>query len=494
MDTPAVIEQAQAQAIVVSSKASTEQLVLGQILLLTLQEMGYEVVDRTGLEETSEVREALIEGEVDIYWEYVGKALEYIHQKEADGGGGQASLRQVRALDEPQGLIWLEPATFNNSHALLILPSNAEQGITTLDDLADFMNANPNELTICVSADFLFEADGLDAVQEHYGFEFKEENTLLMEPSQIYEQMREGKCDVAEGRATDGRIAAWELYPLADTRAFFPTYNAAPVIRQLVLEQYPTLAEQLAGWLDEVGPQLDDATMSLLNACVDIGPDSRPYSGDEQSPKEVARAFLDGTLELCLPSQIIVSSYNIAPEAIWIGKMFVQLLSDEGYEVVDKTGLGAPGLLRQALLKNEVDLYMEPVSFALMILHRIPPAAFPSDPDRAFELVKSLDKDQPLVHLERAEKMKIKSILVVRNDTYEEGIQSIPDLADWMNAHNAPFKICTNASVAQRPDGIPGIESFYGFKFKKKTSSSPIIWPMKAIATCAMANVMSQMG
>ncbi len=81
----------------------------------------------------------------------------------------------------------------------------------------------------------------------------------------LYRALREGRIDVAAGNSTDGRIPAFDLVMLRDDRGFFPPYDAAPVVRQAVLERHPevgTTLRRLAG-------RLDAETMRELNRGVD---------------------------------------------------------------------------------------------------------------------------------------------------------------------------------------------------------------------------------
>ena len=59
----------------VGSKQFTEQIVLGQIILQALEGAGYAVEDRTNLGSTAVNRDALVNGEIDIYPEYTGTAI-----------------------------------------------------------------------------------------------------------------------------------------------------------------------------------------------------------------------------------------------------------------------------------------------------------------------------------------------------------------------------------------------------------------------------------
>src|SRR5690606_40344709 len=56
----------------VGSKEFTEQLILGQIAILALENAGANVDDNTGIVGTDNVRAALTSGEIDMYWEYTG--------------------------------------------------------------------------------------------------------------------------------------------------------------------------------------------------------------------------------------------------------------------------------------------------------------------------------------------------------------------------------------------------------------------------------------
>ncbi|MGB0389781.1 MAG: glycine betaine ABC transporter substrate-binding protein, partial [Ardenticatenaceae bacterium] len=180
------------------------------------------------------------------------------------------------------------------------------------------MNANDAPLKICVESIFYSRADGLPTLQEHYGFEFQEENILLMELVQTYEGLRDGECEVAEGYSTDGRITAWGFANLVDSQAFFPAYNPAPTIRQDTLDAHPELAPLLA----QIGPQLDEKTMTQLNARVALGADGTPSSGDEESAEEVAKEFLAKAGLLGERPRLAVGSKGFT-EQLLLGKMLV---------------------------------------------------------------------------------------------------------------------------------------------------------------------------
>ncbi|MGB0384949.1 MAG: glycine betaine ABC transporter substrate-binding protein [Ardenticatenaceae bacterium] len=279
--------------IVVGSKDFTEQRLLSQMLILILQEKGYEV-DKTQEYKIEEIRDALVNGEIDIYWEYTGTALSNVHSISPGDlpSKPDKAFNQVKSLDKRHyGLIWLKPANFNNTYTLLVQRPLIDNklGEGTLQHLAKYMKENDAPLTLCAEKDFIGrQQDGLGALEREYGFEFTKTEEEEFENRLInYERLRNGECDVAEGFSTDAQINAWGLRSLSDTKDIFPRYNPAPVIRQEVLDKHPEL-EQLLG---QIGDKLDEVTMRKLNQRVDLGPDWRK-KGDEESAKGVAKMFL----------------------------------------------------------------------------------------------------------------------------------------------------------------------------------------------------------
>ncbi|MCB0139284.1 MAG: hypothetical protein KDE50_05185, partial [Caldilineaceae bacterium] len=315
----------------VGSRDFTEQLILGQILVQALRQAGFEVVDNTGLGGTNSAHDALKAGEVDIIWDYIGTILSESHgvPPVALPTDPQVGFEMVASLDlRNNNLIWMVPSAFNDTYTLMVSSESFDPAIQTMDDLATFMNANDAPLKLCVENEFYSRGDGLFSLQDHYGFAFQEANIEIVAYDQLYEGLRSGLCDVAEGFSTDGRIAAWGFRNLADSGQFFPAYNASPIMRADVLEQYPELRELL----DALGPQLDNDTMTQLNARVDLGADGERNTGDEETVEDVAISFLAGTngaTEENAGPTIAVGSRDFT-EQLLLGQILVTVLQDAG--------------------------------------------------------------------------------------------------------------------------------------------------------------------
>ncbi len=453
----------QLPTIKVGSKEFTEQLLLGKMLVLMLQDAGYQVEDKTGIGGSPAAWAALQSGEIDMYPEYTGTSLTLHNSLPAAAlpSDPDRVYLLAKSLDAAKGLVWLAPAVFNDTYTLLVRQEMVDEGITTIQALADFMNANAAPFTICIESEFYGrEQDGLAGLQQRYGFSFKQENVLFMDLNETYDALREGTCDVSEGFSTDGRINAWGFYNLEDTLNFFPVYNPAPVIRQAVLQSNP----ELEVLLNQLGQHLDNDAMSQLNARVDIGPDGVIGSGDEESVETVAFSFLRSK-RLLQPPSITVGSKDYTEQLI-LGKIMVLLLQDAGYAVIDKTGTGGSRVVRQAIENNEIDLYVELTGSSLAVHNALPADALPSDPDKAHSLAKSLDERKGIIWLDRGAFNDTYAIMV-RDDLWEEGIQTLTDLADFMNENDAPLTICVeNDFFARDHDGLPALEARYGFTFK----------------------------
>ena len=496
--------------IVVASKDYTEQSILGKMLVLILKNAGYEVEDKTGLGGSRIVREAQEKGQIDVYVELTGSSLAVHNALPADAlpSDPDKAYALAKSLDERKGLIWLDRGAFNDTYAVMVRDDLWNQNIKKIDDLAAYMNKNSSPLTICVENDFFArDHDGLPAMEKRYGFSFKQENVLLMDLDEAYKGLREKKCDVAEGYSTDGRGTAWGFHNLADTLAFFPFYNPAPVIRKAVLDANPELKDILNGFAS----LLDDTTMSQLNARADIGADGVTGSGDEESPELIARDFLvkaklisptlqldDGktttaavsagqsvtatktttatkqltettptvtaTQAVTTATPLIVGSTD-GHEQVLLGKLLVLLLENAGYKVDDKTGAGAPTVVRTMVEKSALDLYLESTGNALALYHNVPNAKLPGKSSDAYEQIKTLDAAAGLVWLAPTTVNRTATLLT-KQETVEKGIKTLAELAKYMKANKASLTLCAESDFLKpKEGGLARVEAAYDFKF-----------------------------
>ena len=160
------------------------------------------------------------------------------------------------------------PLGFDNTFALVVR-SNAEE-VRTISDLAK----HPGEWRAGFGYEFKERADGYPGLARTYGLEFTE--IRIMDLGLLYRALVDQQVDVVAGNATDGQIESLKLKVLVDDRGYFPPYEAAPVVRGVVLERYPKLAAALEG----LGGRISAEVMRRMNYEVD---------GKHRAPSEVVR-------------------------------------------------------------------------------------------------------------------------------------------------------------------------------------------------------------
>ncbi len=271
-----------AGTVTIGSKFDTEGPILGYIMVVLLEDAGFEVIDRTRTGATDVTRRALLTGEIDAYPEYTANALTVFY---ADEDIDPVILQDARAtyeaaavLDsENEGIVWLEPAPANNTWAIAVPRSFAEDNaIFTLEDFAMYVN-DGGDIRVAGSQEFFDRPDAMPAFEAAYGFELTEDQRLALATGDTAVTARaaaEGTDDVNAGMVygTDGTIAALDLYVLEDPRGVQPIYQPAPTFRAEVIEAFP----QIPDILDPAFVMLDLETLQELNAKVALeGQDAR---------------------------------------------------------------------------------------------------------------------------------------------------------------------------------------------------------------------------
>ena len=270
----------------VASKGFTEQVILGKIMVNLLKDRGIPVEDRTSLGGTNVNREALEQGQIDVYMEYTGTAwLSFFKKKEVVRDAYQLYAK-VKAEDEKIGLTWLAPAKFNNTYAIIMKASTADQlGISTLSQWAAWTKNNPGKMSVSTNAEFYSRVDGFKGMMGYYGLEFGKDipdaKVMKMETPLAKKTVRDGQAMCGMAFATDGEIKDYNLTVLDDDKSYFPIYNPAPVIRAEVLKTYP----EIKLILNAIGSSLDTATMTRLNYRVNV---------NGEKPEAVAKSWLAG--------------------------------------------------------------------------------------------------------------------------------------------------------------------------------------------------------
>ena len=270
-------------SLVVGSKDFTEQLILGNITFQALENAGASVEDQIGLAGTDATRQALVNGDIDMYWEYTGTIwISHLGNTKPIPDSQEQYEAAAKADMEENNLKLLDPAPFNNTYALAVREDAAQDiGVEKLSDLKQLVQDNPEEATVCVESEFNSRDDGLPGLEETYGFQFPKGNVALFDTGVVYQRTDQGDpCNFGEVFTTDGRIEGLGLTVIEDDKDFFPKYNPALEMRQETYKQYGPQLEKLFNPITEA---LTAEEMTQLNARVDV---------DGELPEDVAEDWL----------------------------------------------------------------------------------------------------------------------------------------------------------------------------------------------------------
>lgn len=277
-------QTAQAAApLVMATKSFTEQHILSAMTVLWLQKKGFEVVPKRNIA-TTIGRNALLNKQIDMVWEYTGTSLiifNHINQPMSS----QQAYETVKKLDARLGLVWLNPSPMNNTYAFAMTRERAEkEGISTMSQLVakieQVRKTDPDHnWRLGLDLEFSGRSDGMKPLQKTYNLALDRPQIRQMDPGLVYNAIRDGFVDAGLIYTTDGRVKGFDMKVLEDDKHFFPSYNVTPVVRQDVLASHPGLDTAL----NQLSAQITDEAITELNKRVDI---------DHQSPETVARDFL----------------------------------------------------------------------------------------------------------------------------------------------------------------------------------------------------------
>ncbi len=261
--------------VVVGSKNFTEQVILGEMIALMLEEEGLSVDRKLNLGGSFICHNALTTGQMDVYVEYTGTALTAILKEEAIHDPSEVYHRVTEEYERRFGLAWGPPLGFNNTYALAMRTDEALRlGIRTISDLIQHQGT----IRTGFGHEFLEREDGFPGLVAAYGLDFALPPGG-MELGLIYQALMENEVDLIAGSSTDALIEKFGLVVLEDDRGFFPPYFAAPVYRPQAAEMYPALVNVM----QKLGGGIDEASIRTLNLAVD---------GERRAERQVAYEFL----------------------------------------------------------------------------------------------------------------------------------------------------------------------------------------------------------
>lgn len=273
--------------IVIGSFVDTEGGILGNMVLLALEENGYKMTDKVQFGTPDVHRKALLEGELDMGIDYTGNGQYYSEDSfdEEVWGDKEEGYKSIKGYDEENNdLIWMEPASANNTEMLAVKKDFAEEnGLKTLEDFADYVN-DGGQVKFITSQLFAEKKMGLLGMEKGYGFELKPDQLIMLphgNTAETISALSNGTdgVNVALVYGTDGSLPDLDLVVLEDPLSIPPVFEPSAIIRKEILDKYPEIKDIV----EEVFKTLNLENLQVMNKEVIV---------DGLSPKDVAKEHL----------------------------------------------------------------------------------------------------------------------------------------------------------------------------------------------------------
>lgn len=272
--------------IVLGSFVDTEGGILGNMVLLALEDKGYEIEDKVQFGTPDVLRNALLQGELDMGIDYTGNGQFHSEGIEEDLWRDKvAGYEAIKTYDEENnGLIWMKPADANNTEALAVKRDFAEENnLATMEDLAAYIN-DGGEVKLITSQLFAEKEAGLLGLEKAYGFKLEPDQMIQLPHGNTAETLKAlangtDGVNVALAYATDGSLVDLDLVILEDSMSIPPVYEPSAVVRKEVLDKYPEIQEIV----ESVFGLLNKENLQQMNKEVIV---------DGLSPRDVAETFL----------------------------------------------------------------------------------------------------------------------------------------------------------------------------------------------------------
>lgn len=262
----------------IGSWSTSEHLILSHMIKLVIEQetdLKTEIVE--GLTSTPVVLEAMESNEIQISSvRYVGTDISSSLQIDDAPRDPEEALKIVQeGLLEKYDQKFYDSYGFENTYVFTVRQDLADElGLEKVSDVAD----HAGDLHLGTDNAWLERPnDGYPAFKEMYNMEFGK--TSPMEIGVVYKAVNNQDVDIVLAYSTDARLKEYDLKTLEDDQNFFPPYQAAPVVRNDLLENHPEVDEAISMLIGKI----DTETMTELNYLGDI---------EKIQPAEIAENYL----------------------------------------------------------------------------------------------------------------------------------------------------------------------------------------------------------
>lgn len=258
----------------IGAKDFTEGAIVSEIYALALEDNGFEVERTYGIA-SSVIHTSITNNEIDLYPEYTGTGLLSILQHDLVTDPDEVYNIVKDEYEKQFQLTWLDYAAANDGQGIFVSKAfSDEYGVKTITDL----QANADKVRFASQGEFDERADGIPGLEAVYG-PLNWASSKIYDNGLKYEVVESGEADAAPAYTTEGALAQEDKFVLLeDDKQVWPPYNLAPVVRDDVLSENPEIADIL----NKISASLDTATLTKLNARVDV---------DNEEVEDVAKDF-----------------------------------------------------------------------------------------------------------------------------------------------------------------------------------------------------------
>jgi glycine betaine/choline ABC-type transport system substrate-binding protein len=258
--------------VVVGSKNTTEQLVLGEIVAQHLEHrLQITVTRQLGLGDTEFLYQQFSGGSVTLYPEYTGVIAGVILREQPSPDPAVALERARNEMKRRGQAELIGPLGFENPPAIVIRAADGEK-LTTLSDAV----AGSDKWKMAATFDFQRRPDGLPLLS-NYRIPMSAP-MRFMNAADLFPLLDKGEVTMVTATETDGHLVSDKYKVLRDDKDVFPPQQVCLLVRQDSIAEDP----RLQAALKELAGKFTSQMMRKLNAIVDV---------DKGSPADAARQF-----------------------------------------------------------------------------------------------------------------------------------------------------------------------------------------------------------
>ena len=252
--------QEETGTIVIGGKPFNEQYILAEMLGLLLEEEGYTIEIKSGMNDIT-LFEGIKKDQVDVYVEYTGTAYsQLLKLPPLESWEPDVVYNDVVSGLSKDGITVLCRLGFRDDYTIAVRKDWAdENNVSTIEDLVPYAG------DMVFGSDLVFHEreDGLPRLEEVYGISFKD--VKPMSPTLVYEAIANEQVDAIPPYTTDSRVDLYSLQTLEDPKAALPPYETMMLMRDELAGN-----EKITTALLVLEDRIDTETMRSLNAEFDV--------------------------------------------------------------------------------------------------------------------------------------------------------------------------------------------------------------------------------